>query len=350
MVKYNSNPIIGGMFGLELLATESFPDNKGEGPLFAKPNLTLSTARSAFRLLAELLYPNTVWLPSFLCEAITSAFHQGSFRVRFYGINERLEIENTRWLSEIQKNDIVVFIDYFGFNRWSEWAWQARQQGAWIIEDACQAMLNTEFCRDSHYILFSPRKFVGVPDGGILRAQDGAYLPEVTESAPALWWLEAARASVLRAEYDRYGGERTWFEIFKKTEIEGPYVPCRMSELSLLVLKHTVDWQAVSQGRRNNYQFLASELGNIALFPDLPDHVVPLGFPVVVKQRDRVRQALFARNIFPPVHWPISHIVPPGFEASHQLAASIMTIPCDQRYHIPDMEHIVYQLKQGLER
>jgi dTDP-4-amino-4,6-dideoxygalactose transaminase len=341
--------IIGGMFGFELSASEEISSNAQEPPFLAEPHMLLATARSAFTLLARTLRPKTVWLPSYLCGVVMGAFPAHLMDMHFYPIDEQLSIAGEGWLSEIEANDIVVFIDYFGFSHWADWGLEARRKGAWVVEDASQALLSVFSNTTSHYVIFSPRKFVGIPEGGILLALNGADLPnESLASSPALWCMEATRASMLRAEYDRHGGDRRWFEIFQRTEAGGPLEPCRMSDLSLLILKYGVDWQTVSQRRRENYKFLASELGQIALFPELPRDVVPLGFPIRVKDRDRIRKALFSKEIYPPVHWPLTGVVPPAFEASHGLAAEIMTIPCDQRYNSTDMKRIVEQLNREI--
>ena len=341
--------IIGGMFGLELFAQEEFFITDHEPAFLADPHLLLATARSAIALLARNLRPKTVWLPSYLCGVVVDAFPSPLMNVRFYAIDQNLGIAEEGWLSEIQTNDLVLFIDYFGFQHWADWGAEARDRGAWVVQDAAQALLSEHLNNHSHYIVFSPRKFVGVPEGGILLASNGSELPKVNLTyAPAQWWMEATRASILRAEFDRHGGERKWFEIFQKTEADGPLEPFRMSDLSLMILKNAVDWQWVSKQRRDNYKFLASELGEIALFPDLPNGVVPLGVPIRLKERDRIREALFAKKIYPQVHWPIAGFVPDSFAASHRLANEITTLPCDQRYDGLDMERIVNQLKSLL--
>ncbi len=339
--------IIGGMFGLELFAMEAISGEVYEPPFLTEPHLLLATARSALTLLARILRPKTVWLPSYLCEVLMGAFPVHLIDVRFYPIDEQLRIAEEDWLSEIQANDIVLFIDYFGFNQWADWGAEARRRGAWVVQDAAQGLLSEHFNKHSHYVVFSPRKFVGIPEGGVLLALNGAELPnQDLASSPAFWWMEATKASILRAEYDRHGGERRWFDIFQKTEAEGPLEPFRMSDLSQLILKNAIDWRMVSQRRRDNYQFLASALGQIALFPELTSDVVPLGFPIRLKDRDHIRQALFAEKIYPQVHWPIAGVVPTIFEASHRLAAEILTLPCDQRYNLSDMERVVSQLKR----
>jgi hypothetical protein len=342
--------IIGGMFGLETGAAD-VPDGRS-GPLpacLAGPRLLLSTGRSAFTLLTRTLRPATVWLPSYLCGVVMGAFPAELTRVRFYAVDERLRIADTGWLVEIQTGDMVVFIDYFGFNQWSEYGAEARKRGAWIVEDACQALLNERFCDYSHYVIFSPRKFVGVPDGGILLAQGQPSLPERNfPTPPARWWIEAFTASQLRAEFDRHGGERRWFELFRKTGAEGPLEPYRMSELSQLILENAIDFAEVGRRRRENFRLLARALPELAMFAELPDEVVPLGFPIQLATRDRVRQALFAEQIYPPTHWPLNGFIPETFAASHALSRHILTLPCDQRYGEDDMERMVSVVKREI--
>jgi hypothetical protein len=102
----------------------------------------------------------------------------------------------------------------------------------------------------------------------------------------------------------------------------------------------------VAARRRANWEVLAVRLGDVAVFPRLPAEVVPLGFPVRAPRRDAIRQALFAQEIYPPVHWPLPG-VPERFADSHLLAAEIMTLPCDQRYGPAEMERMA-TLVRGL--
>lgn len=344
------NKIIGGMFGLETLP----PAAAGSGPVpafLAGSHLRLATARSAFRLLAEHLSPATVWLPSYLCGVISRALPAGGPQVRFYAMDERLQVADPGWLVQVARGDLVVFIDYFGFNHWAEHGAAARQRGAWVVEDACQALLNETFCEHSHYVIVSPRKFVGVPDGGILLAAGGSVLPTLElPSPPADWWQEALAAAQQRAEFDRHGGDRGWFELFRKFDPAGPMTPTRMSELTSVLLARAVDYATVARRRRENYRWLAAALPELALFPELPAEVVPLGFPVRVRARDRVRQVLFDAAIYPPVHWPLHGVVPPEFSSSHRLAGELMTLPCDQRCDEDDLRRISKLLTRGLAR
>ena len=133
--------------------------------------------------------------------------------------------------------------------------------------------------------------------------------------------------------------------MFQSAEANGPMEPCRMSDLSAAILR-IVDWATIKKSRRRNYEYLLSELGKLAIFPNLPRDVVPLGFPIRVRNRDRVRRSLFNERIYPAVHWEIVDLVPAEFISSHRLAREIMTLPSDQRYGRDDMKRMVAKLKQ----
>jgi hypothetical protein len=338
--------VIGGMFGLELFECNASLKAREVPRFLNKHHFLFATARSAVKVLVRTLRPATVWLPSYICGVVIDAAREPGVRVRFYEIDQSLNIPGDDWLAEIQTADLVLFADYFGFETWSVHAAEAKARGARIAEDACQAMLNKDFSPHSDYIIFSPRKFVGVPDGGILLAGKNAELPDADLPAPpALWLLQTTKASILRSEFDRYGGKRKWFKMFQFVEANGPMEPCRMSNLSAAILR-IVDWATIKKRRRRNYEFLLSELGDLAIFPYLPRDVVPLGFPIRVRNRDRLRELLFKERIYPAVHWDIADLVPREFASSHRLASEIMTLPSDQRYGRDDMKRMAAKIKR----
>jgi hypothetical protein len=334
------------MFGLELFESDASLRAKKLPRFLRERQRLLATARSAVKLLVRALRPATVWLPSYICGVVIDAAREPGVRMHFYAVDHSLRIPDNDWLAEIQAGDVVIFADYFGFDTWISHGVEARARGARVVEDACQAMLNKDFSPHSDYIIFSPRKFIGVPDGGILLARKNTELADADFPVPpAQWFLQATRASILRSEFDRYGGERSWFKMFQLTEANGPMEPCRMSDLSAAILR-IVDWAAIKRRRRRNYEFLSSELGELAIFPNLPRHVVPLGFPIRVRNRDRIRRSLFNERIYPAVHWEIVDLVPAEFIASHRLAREIMTLPSDQRYGRDEMKRMVAKLKR----
>ena len=337
--------IIGGMFGLQ-----ASRDSNANSPLFIQGrSLYLVNARSGIWLLADRLAPRQVWCPSYLCHTILEAVKGSLANVRFYEINYDLAIASLDWLDQVQHGDLVILIDYFGFGINETCAVQAKERGAWVLEDASQALLSGNVGRLSDFVLYSPRKFVGVPDGGILRISCDFHFQDVNLKAPpAEWWLNAFSASLLRREFDIHGGARHWFDLFQKTEPNSPIGSFAMSELSRVLLQNNFDYTTIAQRRVGNYHTLADKLSSLALFPHLPDQVVPLGFPIRTKKRNEVRLALFDNKIYPPVHWAIQEAVPPEYVESHRLSSEIMTIPCDQRYDSNDMYRITQVIAEAL--
>jgi hypothetical protein len=341
----SSKRIIGGMFGLQVT-----PDPDASNPPFLQDrSITLDNARSGIWLLVNKLAPQQVWCPSYLCNGILDAVMKSSAKVRFYEVNYDLKVSSLDWLDQMRQGDLVILIDYFGFNIDSNCTMQAKERDAWILEDASQALLSGKVGQFSDFVVYSPRKFVGVPDGGILFNDRDDHFQEVNlEAPPAEWWLRAFLASLLRREFDIHGGTRAWFELFQKTEPDSPIGPFAMSELSMLLLKNSFDYSTIARRRVDNYRALADKLGSLAIYPNLPDGIVPLGFPIRTKERDRVRQVLFANEIYPPVHWLIQGVVPEEYKESHRLASEIMTLPCDQRYDRNDMDWIIQVVAEAL--
>jgi hypothetical protein len=157
------------------------------------------------------------------------------------------------------------------------------------------------------------------------------------------------RASILRREFDIYGGTQRWFELFQKSEAEAPLGRFAMSEFARALLSHCFDYSEVARRRRRNFRILSEELNRFGLFRDLLPEVVPLGFPMRVQNRDHLQGVLFSHRIYPAIHWPIEGIVPAEFGASHRLSADVITLPCDQRYDSTDMRRMVQLVLEALE-
>lgn len=336
--------VIGGMFGLEGSPTSS----EWKPSFIDQRNIFTVNARSGIALLIEVLAPSQVWMPSYLCASMLEAVDESTTKVGFYEVNSELSVPSLEWLNDIRPGDLVVLVNYFGFPDHSLCASQAKEQGAWVLEDACQALLSKDVGLSSDFAVFSPRKFLGVPDGGILTFNHGIDLLQDYSLVqdynlvppPGEWWLEAFLATLLRRDFDCYGGTRRWFELFQKAEAETPVGRYAMSELSKQLLLHNCDYSTIAEKRVDNYRILSDKLSCLALFPHLSDNVVPLGFPIRLRNREQVRQALFDNDIYPAIHWPIEGIVPQSFAGSHQLSREIMTLPCDQRYSTSDMVRI----------
>jgi len=350
--------IIGGMFGLEsrgrVGADPPFldlplPDAPFSDPPFLKGScLLLANGRSAIRVVTNALPRGKVWLPSFMCAAVLSGVADHS-RLRFYPIDRQLQISDWKWLKDVQPGDIVLVVDYFGFPCDPALCEQVRSRHAWLLKDASHSLLSKNADAGMNFVVYSPRKTLAVPDGGVLAIRDCDEWPSVLLFAPPpSWTLLSQEAFVARAHYDLHGGERRFFTLFQQADREAPAGSFAMSALAETLLTTSFDYAEIAQNRRENYSVLATRLGHVAIFPILPKGVVPLGFPIRIRDRDRVREELFRENIFPPLHWPVPPSVPRKFSDSYQLAEESLTLVCDQRYGPEDMERTCDVLLRSL--
>ncbi len=339
--------LVGGVFALE---AEPFEGARATTPRFLDPrNQYFCNATSALAELLGRLTPGSVWLPSYCCIALFLAAEAARVPIRIYGIGGDLSWDETDWIDQVRPGDAVVIIDYFGRRQKPAQLEALRARGAWVIEDATQAMLNDQVGEAADFTIFSPRKFLGVPDGGILASSAALQIePFALEAAPAEWWLTAFNATLGRRDFDRFGGERRWFDLFQQAERTAPIGPFAMSGLSRVLLSTCFDYAALRKRRQDNYDRLEEALGDLAVMPPRDEGEVPMAFPIRVMERSAVLKSLFSQQIFSPVHWPLEGFIPHDFADSHRLSREIISLHCDHRYGEADMRRIVEAVRAGL--
>ena len=324
----------GGCFGLETALRSSPP------PFSAVNAQYFLNVRCALSSLIHVLRPRSAWLPSYLCPTLLEPFLSSGVKIRYYGVDENLRLADYRWLNDVRGGDFVIAIHYFGVPLSDFPAAEATRREAYIIEDSSQALFLPQQFEESLCVLYSPRKFVGVPDGCVLTSirETGTESLEL-EAPPSEWWNAALAMTVQRREFDLTAHASDWYARFQYVESNFPLGLYRASDLSRALLTCGIDYEAIRKRRRVNYQVLLDLLGDYALFPEIPEQVVPLGFPVRIDSRirDRVLERLYSSRVYAPVHWKIEDTVPELFEQSHKLAHSSLTLICDQRYSPDEM-------------
>jgi hypothetical protein len=153
-----SESIIGGLFGLEA----ALHPQEHTLPFLTGREIYLSNGRCGIWLLINRLRPSQVWVPSYLCrEGILEAINATVTVPRFYEVDYDLKVRSNQWVSNVGSGDLVIFIDYFGFPHDHRLAAQVKENGAWVLEDACQALLSSTVGAYSDFVLFSMVKWIG---------------------------------------------------------------------------------------------------------------------------------------------------------------------------------------------
>ena len=311
--------------------------------------MRLFNARSGIKVVVDSLQPRQTWVPSYLCPTILTAIDPHITDLQFYPINEKLDISSFAFHDDVKAGDLFIFIDYFGFQINNTILQQLRDQGVYLLQDCSQNLFYDWRESAADFILYSPRKFLGVPDGGILHTKATIQLdhPDLAPP-PQETFMDMFTAVVQRREFDLWGGDREWRECFDKAEKVFSAGYHAMSELTEILLNQAFDYEQIISQRRDNYKTLSTKLSRIALFPELPEDVVPLGFPVVLENRDQVQQQLFRSKIYPPIHWHINGLIPPEYSESHALSSSMLTLPCDQRYQDVEMDYLAESVLKAI--
>ncbi|CAN5174517.1 hypothetical protein BH11PSE2_BH11PSE2_11680 [soil metagenome] len=287
-------------------------------------------ARSALAALLRQRQPKRVWLPAYCCTALFEAAI--GFEVLWYGVDAGLRPDTQQLMANLSAGDAVVGIDHFGRAPSSAFRHLAatRRDVLWI-EDRAQAMKPDAVWGDVQ--LFSPRKLVGVADGGLLVSktalpQPGAFTGRYPDGA------QRARAA------DPHGlAPQTWFPAFQAQEAAFAVDDEAINPATITLLRQSQAGPLI-QARTRNAAVLAAHLIHFALWNDWPGDFAALAFPVLIEDRDGVAAAMAKTGIFCARHWPDLPSKPDAFPEAHWLSRHMLSLPCDHRYDEADMVRV----------
>ncbi|TAJ72165.1 MAG: hypothetical protein EPO51_08595 [Phenylobacterium sp.] len=335
---------IGGFFELHRPGSDATGPSVLETWTGGRPFAAYANARSAFAALAALLPEATIWLPAFLCvDLMGSAFRD---RLRFYPVRDGFEPDLTVVEAEATTADLVLLVAQFGLPIGdSARDFARRRRDLWIVEDRAQA-LGPGLGPCAGYALYSPRKLLGVADGGILVAPEGrAPLPQPAAVADEdkLW-----RPALLR-HADPHGADNArWYAASRTKEAAMRAGPEAITARSLSILSET-PIAGLAAARWANWRFLDARLRRWSALPPDPQ-APPLGYVLrlAARARDHLLAALHAERIFAAVHWPTIAAAEADFPREAGWTRELVTLPCDHRYGEAEMVRIAERVVEVL--
>jgi hypothetical protein len=316
---------IGGFFGLEA-------GHDGRGAAFESPHrLDFWNARAALAHLLAVVGAQRVWLPAYVC--VEPAAAAAGREVRFYGVGDDLVPDGETLANGLRAGDAVLGVDYFGTRaevlpdlaqRFPEVTW---------IQDRAQALWPDPEPWGNH-LLYSPRKVMGAPDGGVLISRDSPVAPPAWAADPDRSRLEPAR---LRAADPEGLRNDVWFPAYRAAEAAMTPEPRPMSDVSRAFVE-TADTRALAARRRRNAEVLLQQVGDHALLP--AERLLagaPLGVPVLTRDAAEVGAKMAQARVFCARHWAELPSPAADFPREHALSRRLLTLPCDHRYDADDM-------------
>lgn len=315
---------IGGYFELELPVRNTFLHSDG---------YCVNSGRNALELiLSHIADLVKLWIPYYTCEVVVEPLKKHGIPYSFYSINQRLEIAEDL---ELCSGEYLLLTNYFGIkDRYVNE--MAGRYGDRLIVDNAQSYYSKPIPGIKTF--YSPRKFVGVPDGGI--AFTGEKV-DITQYPVDCSWDRCSHL-LKRLDIDAGAG----YVDFKANSHMLVNQPIRqMSNLTRTLLS-SIDFERIKKIRRDNFSFLHERLGESnKLLIDSFGGDCPMVYPYCTDD-EGLRKKLIDNRIFVATYWPnvLSWCSQEAFEYS--LAQMIIPLPVDQRYSIIEMEKIVTLISQ----
>jgi hypothetical protein len=298
--------------------------------------LAFWNARAALAHLLSALGARRVWLPAYICQAAADGAAQGGREVRFYRSGPTLAPAGEDLAAGLAAGDAVLGVDYFGTHAGRLPDLAARFRDVIWIQDRAQALW-PDPAPWGDYVLYSPRKVAGVPDGGVLVSFSAPLAEPIWAADPDQSRLVPAR---LRAEDPDGLRNDEWFPAYRAAEAAMTWEPRPISRLSRVVLD-SFDARAAQVRRQRNARRLLAAVEDRSLLP--ADRLLggsPFGVPVLTPDAGEVSARMAELRVFCARHWAELPSPAADFPVEHALSHRLLTLPCDQRYDEDDMARV----------
>ena len=286
-------------------------------------------------------------MPSWCCHTMIQPFTDAGIRVCFY----RVCYENGKLIQELnRKCDALFLMDYFGY---THCAHDISGYSGVVIRDVTHSVFSAEYA-DADYYYGSLRKWCGVRTGGYAWTGNGGALPvEDCDGSDYASLRETAmelKKSYINGDAGRSGeraADKRYLQIFSQAEERLDHCKAAPAEPRDVELAEKLDLDYIKNHRRANAKILMDAFPELLLFRELKEGDCPLFVPVLVPdgRRDRLRRYLTEREIYCPIHWPLSEYHRPG-EDEKRIYEQELSLVCDQRYTREDMERMVEVIRE----
>ncbi len=313
---------IGGYFQLEL--------EKRKLPNHLEKCYFVNSGRTALELvLRQLEKISKIYIPYYSCDVILEPINRLNIEYQFYHIDEKLEIVDC---IDLQEDEHILYTNYFGIKDNYVLGLDAKF-GQQLIADCAQALFFDKAIKGS--IIYSPRKFAGIPDGGIAAINNKTMNMSQYEKD-----VSCNRFSHLIKRIDL--GANAGFPDFKNNadNLKGQAIK-QISNLTFSMI-NTINFEHIKFTRVENFSYLHSQLKNTnqLKIDSFGEFSCPMVYPYLTNDNS-LRKRLIDNKIFVATYWQNIFEWCKESELEYRLAKKIIPIPVDQRYGIEEMEYII---------
>lgn len=305
---------IGGYFGLEVPA----PSRQ---EILHPEALRFQSARAALVALLRTVRPQRLWLPRLICDSVGQAASHAGVPTVSYGIDAETGLPSG---VSLRPRDLLLYVNLFGVMGDAARAVLRDFPPQQVVLDCAQALFFPP--GDCLATLYSPRKFLGVPDGGLLVTGATIKMPRSRDDGS-----QGRCAHLLK----RLGGEvEEGYADFQAAEgtLDDPE-PKLMSVLTERLLA-SIDVDATRRRRQRNAAALHRHFRATNQWPfKIRPADAPLCYPLL---RDTPRDDALMRRarVYLPTYWPEARSRCPAGSWERRLLETALPLPLDQRYDV----------------
>jgi hypothetical protein len=276
--------------------------------------------------------PRRIWLPAYYCHetsnAIATAASEIGAQVAYYGLTHELDPAVEYFEERLGSGDLVLVVDYFGWppsQQVREWI-TTKRDVVWV-EDRSQALWTMD-PPWAPWCVYSARKLLGVPNGGMLLGTSETACVRSSGSAPD---LAIALPELLRLEDRSEAHDNQSYAAYKERERRFDRDSGPMSRLTEALLRR-IPIGPLAAARQTNYRYLLQRLPEYAAWPRDADDVAPFGLVIAVRDPKSLQRRLAEDRLFCARHWPEPVVDRATFPYEGELSDQLLTLPCDHRY------------------
>lgn len=290
------------------------------------------SARAALYAYLNTAKIKTLYVPNYICDSIFPALKSLAVEIKFYSVNERLLPIDCPKLTK-KSDSRILLVNYFGLLNEQIKMLTAVEPELFIVDNS-QAL----FCEhiEGTTSIYSPRKFLGIPDGGLLRTEIKVNMPETRYDAS-----ENVGHLLLRAAGDVQGGYARFLAAEQALEC---FIPKKISVISAHLIK-CADINAIKEKRRRNYKVLYKKFRSLnqLQFP-INDHV-PLCYPLKLGLNvTSICRALIDNAIYLPRYWRSDY----SGDVGVNMFENTLFLPIDERISSDELMNLVKLIKNKL--
>jgi hypothetical protein len=291
-----------------------------------------------------------IYLPDYICDSVYKICQKAGFKFSFYSVNDDLTVNLNRIRALIMERSVILFVNYFGIVDNQQAISQLKREipNMIVVLDNVQAPYKMREDTDADFCFTSLRKSFPLPDGAVV-ATERKGLRQYDQTAKFSEYKIAA--SILKS-YKKHGyyNDDIYLELYRKGE------DLVTNDISKAPSKFTIEnWPKIDISRmaylrRRNAKVILNGLTELGISPICQVHKddVPLFLPIAIRNRNKLRKAMFAQNIFLPIHWPIADEMREKMPHGSYLADQELSIIVDPRYTEDDMNRILQVLRENI--